>query len=105
MDTRIWDKRTKLLHLGLSITVTFQLFISLLMELPRPEHGGSGAGGLAFELHEYVGMTAFAIVLLHWLWSAWHNGGADLRHMFPWNRRGTRRGSIRNSGPEARQAA
>lgn len=88
MDIRIWDKRTRLLHLGLSVTVTFQLFISLFMDLPKPEHVGSNGELLAFEFHEYAGMTAFAIVLLHWLWSAFHNGGEELRHLFPWNRQG-----------------
>jgi cytochrome b561 len=63
-------------------TVSFQLFISLIMD--EPDHNGGGVGKLAFEMHEIVGLAALGIILVHWLWSITNEADGGLKHLFPW---------------------
>lgn len=81
-----WSRSLRLLHLLLAITVTAQLFIGSFMY--SPHHGRPDTFG--FEMHEILGFTILALILLHWLWSFIHpNEG--LRHLCPWTRIGLRR--------------
>ena len=76
---------TRFLHLGMVTTVTFQLLISLVMA--EPDHKGGALGKMAFEAHEIVGLTALAIVLLHWVWlmiMQTSQMGGGISHLFPW---------------------
>jgi cytochrome b561 len=84
MKTNNWSLPTRLLHLGMVLTISFQLFISLIMA--EPDHNGSELGRLAFEAHEIVGLTALTIVLLHWIWSlsSQFKGEGGINHLFPW---------------------
>ncbi|HKH21723.1 MAG TPA: cytochrome b/b6 domain-containing protein [Gammaproteobacteria bacterium] len=86
--TTFWDRKTKLLHLGLALFVTFELFNSLVMQEPESTAAQQGFGGIMFEIHEWTGMVALAIVLLHWLWSLWGASEAGVRHLFPWGSAG-----------------
>jgi cytochrome b561 len=79
-----WSLPTRWLHLGLALTVSLQLLISLVMEPPDEEHAGALARA-AFEAHEAVGLTAVVIVVLHWLWSATGKADGGLAHLFPWS--------------------
>ncbi|MEO7558563.1 MAG: cytochrome b/b6 domain-containing protein [Gammaproteobacteria bacterium] len=88
IKTQQWDAGTRFLHLGLAITVSVQLLSSLILEMPKPSRPLTGFDALVFESHEWLGMTALAIVLLHWGWSLWANGGYGIRHLLPWNRAG-----------------
>jgi hypothetical protein len=47
-----WDTRTKLLHLGLAIFVTFELLGSLVMQEPESRRPLTGLVGTMFEFHE-----------------------------------------------------
>lgn len=78
-----WSIPTRLLHMGMALTVTLQLMISLVMEPPDEEHAGALARA-AFEAHEAVGLAAVLIVALHWLWSVLGKGDGGLSHLFPW---------------------
>jgi cytochrome b561 len=109
MNANRWSFPTRLLHLGLVLTVSAQLFISLVMEPPGEDEGATALAKQAYELHEVVGLTALAIVLLHWFTSWLQNQGEGLRHLFPWGARGRaevkadidrlRQGSLPDSGP------
>ena len=71
---------TKGLHLLLLLAVLHQLIISNFMTHPdsgKPEN-------LAFELHEYVGLASFAIVLAYWIWSAARRRDVGFGELFPW---------------------
>lgn len=69
-----WDGFTRVLHWGLTLFVTFQLFSGLWISTP---------GTLVyFHWHEYVGLAAAAVILLHWMWSFTCR---DLGVLFPWN--------------------
>lgn len=83
-----WDWVTRFLHFGLAITVTLQLFNSLVIEKPEPGHPLSGFEAFMLDTHEWLGMAAFAIVLLHWAWSLWGLRGYGVRHLLPWNKVG-----------------
>ena len=81
-----WDANTRLLHLGLASLVTFELLASLIMQEPESGRPITGFGGAMLELHEWIGMAALAIVLLHWLWSLWGAAQGGVNHLFPWRR-------------------
>jgi cytochrome b561 len=86
-----WDLPTRLLHLGLALAVTTQLGLSLVMAAPDAHHQHPTAlEANTFEAHEWVGMAALAIVLAHWLWSAFADKGIGLSHLFPWSLQGRR---------------
>jgi cytochrome b561 len=79
-----WDSKTRFLHLGLALVVTFELFNSLIMEEPQPGRVLSGLEGVLFETHEWAGMAALLIIAVHWAWSLWGMGGSGLRHLLPY---------------------
>lgn len=82
MPTPAWSRPTRFLHAGLAITVTLQLLLSMVMQAPTREHTPTGLPAMLFEAHEFVGLTAVAIVLLHWLWSL-RAADAGISHLLP----------------------
>jgi len=84
MEPGKWSVQTRWLHLGLAVTVTLQLALSLVMEPPN-EKSATAAAKAAFEVHEAVGVTALFIVLGHWLWALRSRAGGALAHLFPWS--------------------
>lgn len=83
-----WDWATRLLHFGLAVTVSLQLLNSLVVEGPEPGHSLSWFEALILDIHEWLGMAAFVIVLAHWAWSLWGLGGYGVRHLLPWDKQG-----------------
>jgi cytochrome b561 len=79
-----WSVQTRWLHMGLALTVTLQLAISLIME-PPDEKSASALARAAFEAHEVVGIAAVIIVLAHWLWSLSSRADGGLARLFPWS--------------------
>lgn len=75
-----WDVTTRVLHWGLTLFVSFQLFSGLLVSTPNTL--------FYFHWHEYIGLLAAAVILLHWMWSFAHG---DLGLLFPWNAAGFKR--------------
>ena len=78
-----WSVQTRWLHMGLALTVTLQLAISLIME-PPDEKGASALARAAFEAHEAVGIAAVIVVLAHWLWTLSSSADGGLIRLFPW---------------------
>ncbi len=78
-----WSLPTRWLHIGLASTVSLQLAISLFME-PPDEESATALARAAFEAHEFAGMTALVIVLLHWAWNFASRAHGGLSHLFPW---------------------
>jgi cytochrome b len=77
MELNKWDITTRILHIGLAVTITFQLFDGLFIATPGVY--------LYLYLHEAVGIFASVIILTHWLWS-WANG--SIATLYPWNYKG-----------------
>lgn len=81
-----WEKGTRRLHLGLAVTVTLQLFISLVMQARvRPGHPAVAFARFAFQAHRWLGMVAVAVVAAHWVYSLQTPGAGGWRHLFPWS--------------------
>lgn len=81
-----WSITTRLLHLGIAVTVPVQLFLSLFMRLPkvgRPESFRT----LLFEFHEFFGLMALFFILVHWLWML-RSRDAGRHHLFPYRSEG-----------------
>lgn len=81
MNNTNWSLHTKFLHLGLVITVTAQLLLSLVMS--EPGHKNGILGHYAYEMHEVIGLTALAIVLIHWAWSMLSKQEGGIKRFFP----------------------
>ncbi len=86
MKSKNWSISTRFLHLGLVLTITVQLLISLFMV--APDDKGGSLGRAVFEAHELVGLTALCIVLAHWIWSIISHADGGLQRLFPWNAAG-----------------
>ncbi len=79
MNLQRWSSTLRWMHLGLAVSVTLQLLLSLVMEAPGEAEGYEI---WAFVAHEVFGLTAFSFAILHWLWiAAGHDGG--VKHLFP----------------------
>ncbi|MFQ5355434.1 MAG: cytochrome b/b6 domain-containing protein [Mariprofundaceae bacterium] len=79
-----YDLLTKLLHWGIAVSITLQMFISLLMEEPEPGEKREWLEAILFEWHEYIGLIAFSLLFARWLWGlSGHNTGGWQR-LFPW---------------------
>ena len=84
----VWARPTRFLHFGLATTVKFQLLLSLVMEAPEAGRTRSAIESLSFETHEWVGMTALAVVVAHWIWSISARDNSNIRTLFPWGKDG-----------------
>ncbi|MEJ2478787.1 MAG: cytochrome b/b6 domain-containing protein [Acidihalobacter sp.] len=83
-----WRRPVRWLHFGLALTITLQLFNSLVMSPPFYRHASAFGLGL-FGMHEYLGLLAAAIVVLHWLWMPFDRQRL-FSHLFPWGAQGRR---------------
>ena len=84
MTQAIWSFPTRLLHMAMALAVSLQLLLSLVMVPPDEEHASTIAR-LAYEAHQWVGLTAVVVVILHWLWSTISRQDGGLAHLFPWS--------------------
>lgn len=82
-----WSRTTQFLHLGLAVTVTLQLLLSLIMEVPKPGEPANSLPFEFFEAHEIVGLTALAFVLMHWIWLFFAHD-ISFSKLFPYNGKG-----------------
>jgi hypothetical protein len=75
-----WSWTTRLLHFLLALSVTHQLFISLVMVVPQDNRPGD----ILFSLHQNVGLATFAIILTYWSWLALRRSDRGAGALFPW---------------------
>lgn len=71
---------TKALHGLLAVAVIHQLIIVNFMVTPKPTRPEN----LAFELHEWVGLTSFGLLMVYWLWSLVRRGEVRFSVLVPW---------------------
>lgn len=74
MQKTAWDSGTRLLHVGLSTTLTFELFDGFWVSDPNTR--------LYFIIHEWVGLLAATVLMVEWLW-IYADGQSKI--LFPWN--------------------
>jgi len=89
-----YDRPTRLLHAGLALTVPLQLLSESFMRLPKPGRIRSGSEVFFFEMHEWIGLAACAIVVLHVLWSAFGTARGGFARLFPYLSAEGRRGIL-----------
>lgn len=75
-----WSWTTRLLHFLLALSVTHQLFISLVMVVPQDNRPGD----ILFSFHQNVGLATFAIILTYWSWLALRRSDRGAGALFPW---------------------
>src|SRR3569623_2298145 len=83
MKSGKWSVQTRLLHIGLAVTASLQRAFSLIMSPPDKETA-TACARTAFVAHEVGGMSALAIVLMHWFWSGVGRAEGGRAHLFPW---------------------
>lgn len=83
--TSKWSRPIRWLHWGLFLTITAQLFLSLIMAGPDDKHQTLIEHGTLIT-HEYVGLVASAVILIHWLYLAFAER-STFEHLFPWSGR------------------
>lgn len=96
-----WDPVTRRLHMGLALTITFQLLSSLDMSTPQTAD--------IFLMHQVVGVVAACVITAHWIWIIRYRKGLYVTQLFPWYPSGRRavlsdlkgllRGELPQSGP------
>ncbi len=79
-----YDLPTRLLHKGIALTVVIQVLLSFVMEHPKPGVEREAFELQMFEFHEWVGMAAAVLVILHLLYSLVSKGNSSLHALFPW---------------------
>lgn len=81
-----YDRVTRLLHIGMAITVVLQLADSEFMRHPKPnpEHARTALETGMFEIHEWVGIAALTLVLLRILWGFVGPEKFSWARLFPW---------------------
>ena len=89
-----YDRPTRWLHTGLALAIPLQLLTELFMHRPRLGHVRSSSEILFFEVHEWIGLAACAIVVLHILWSALGTAKGGFSRLFPYLSAEGRRGII-----------
>ncbi len=71
---------TRVLHLVLLVAVVHQLLNSEFMSQPEP----GDAPSVLYEMHEYIGLASFGVVLAFWVWTLVRRGETRLDTLFPW---------------------
>jgi len=81
-----YDRVTRLLHIGMAITVLLQLADSQFMEhpSPNPEHTRTALEASMYEIHEWIGLAALALVLLRIIWGFAGPEAHSWARLFPW---------------------
>ena len=75
---------SRLLHLGVAVGVILQLLLSTGMERPKPDAVRSTLESLSFEMHEFLGLSMLALILIWLVWLLRRRGEPVLSELFPW---------------------
>jgi cytochrome b561 len=79
-----YDRITRWLHAGIGLAVLIQLITSQIM-------GPAGKAHIFFEIHRFSGISAAALILMHWLWGLSGHVAGGWGQLFPWFSRTRRR--------------
>ncbi|APZ42892.1 cytochrome b/b6 domain-containing protein [Acidihalobacter ferrooxydans] len=77
-----WRRPVRWLHGALALTISLQMLNSLIMSSPFHRHPSAFGLGV-FSVHEYLGLVAAGVIVLHWLWLAIDRQHL-FAHLFPW---------------------
>ncbi|MBF0184630.1 MAG: cytochrome b/b6 domain-containing protein [Magnetococcales bacterium] len=76
----IYDRMTRVLHLGIALGGVLQLLSATVMVHPKPGR----AGDAIYAMHEAGGQVLLAILIIHWLWCLLRRGEVPFVALWPW---------------------
>ncbi|HXH64841.1 MAG TPA: cytochrome b/b6 domain-containing protein [Mariprofundaceae bacterium] len=79
-----YDRPTRWLHAGLALAIPLQLLSESFMRLPKLGRIRTSTEAFFFTMHEWIGLAACAIVVLHILWSAFGTARGGFARLFPY---------------------
>lgn len=79
-----YNRSLRFMHALIALAIVVQMVLTLLMEHPSARRAMSPTGARYFQWHEWVGLAAFAILAVNWIYrlSKWKREGQ--RRLFPW---------------------
>ena len=79
-----YDRLTRWRHAALAVGISLQLLVSTVMDAPKNGVAAMGLAGQAFEVHETLGLSLLAVLIVHWGWSLTGSVKHGIAHLFPW---------------------
>jgi cytochrome b561 len=79
-----YSRFTRITHVLVALSITFQMFVSLVMDHPRTSRAMAWPGSLFFRWHEWVGLAALIVLALSWVYRTTPAGRSAGARLFPW---------------------
>ncbi|MFQ5581313.1 MAG: cytochrome b/b6 domain-containing protein [Mariprofundaceae bacterium] len=79
-----YDRITRLIHWGFALLIPIQLFTEEWMKRPKPGRIRDDIQILFFDMHEWVGYAAFALILARILWGLAGRAEGGWMRLLPW---------------------
>jgi len=79
-----YSRFIRLLHTLTAVAIIFQLVISLIMDHPHANKPMTVNGGLYFQWHEWIGLTALTILMSGWVYRIMNWKRESQGRLFPW---------------------
>jgi len=79
-----YSRPIRLLHALIALTITFQLLVSLVMDHPHAKRPMTETGAFYFRWHEWIGVAAFAVLTLGWIYRIVKWQRESQGSLFPW---------------------
>jgi cytochrome b561 len=80
----VYSRCTRITHAAIAFSITFQMFVSLVMDHPRTSRAMAWPGSLFFRWHEWVGLAALIVLALSWAYRGTSAGRSTGTRLFPW---------------------
>jgi cytochrome b561 len=79
-----YNRTLRAMHALIAAALVAQMVLTLVMDHPSAKRPMSAAGAGYFQWHEWVGLAAFAILAVNWLYrvAKWNREGQG--RLFPW---------------------
>lgn len=87
-STHQWHPLTRVLHSLMALGILGQLILSLMMTEPDHLDQATALEKLAWQGHEFLGLTVVVVLLLQWIWLMLPSSDLSFSHFFPWSASG-----------------
>jgi cytochrome b561 len=79
-----YSRAIRLMHALVAAAIVFQMSISLIMDHPHAKKPMTADGGMYYQWHEWVGLTALAILVCGWIYRVVTWKRESQGRIFPW---------------------
>jgi cytochrome b561 len=79
-----YSRTIRFMHALIAAAIVFQMAISLIMDHPRTKRPMTADGGMYYTWHEWVGLTALAILVCGWVYRVVTWKRESQGRIFPW---------------------